>query len=131
QSGQGKWKEMAKDFADSTEFYRNIVVSIGELLGEEAYISDDGSVQSSVLTLKVKELVAKCIYERNSWKSFASTSNEIESYQRNAMIDMIFKFDNGSDDYPRQSPDYTAVPNHLAKLIDEMIAENERLREQP
>ena len=49
--------EMAREMFNNAEFYRGIVRQIGELLGDAAYISDDGSRQESVLALKVPELV--------------------------------------------------------------------------
>jgi hypothetical protein len=36
-----------------------MVIKIGAMLGPDAYISDDGSVQDSVLCAKVPELVAR------------------------------------------------------------------------
>lgn len=57
ESGQGKWKELAAQMARNADFYQGIVRQVGEILGKEAYTSDDGSVQDSVLALKVPELV--------------------------------------------------------------------------
>lgn len=42
---------------DNTEYYRGIVVKIGELFGPAAYQSDDGSWQEDVLCAKVFDLV--------------------------------------------------------------------------
>ncbi len=39
------------------EYYRNLLIQIGEIIGKEAYISDDGSIQDSVLCAKLPELV--------------------------------------------------------------------------
>lgn len=52
------WKESAAEFCRNMEFYRDIVRRIGEPFGVAARTSDDGSVQESVLALKVPELVA-------------------------------------------------------------------------
>jgi hypothetical protein len=56
-SSQAKWREMAREYSNSSDFYRGIVVQIGEMFGEAARTSDDGSIQSGVLALKVPELV--------------------------------------------------------------------------
>jgi len=56
-TGQAKWREMAREYSNSSDFYRGIVVQIGEMFGEAARTSDDGSIQSDVLALKVPELV--------------------------------------------------------------------------
>lgn len=53
----GPWVEMAAQEARNREFYQGIITQIGELFGPLAYTSDDGSVQDSVLALKVPELV--------------------------------------------------------------------------
>lgn len=52
------WNETAREMANGLEFYRGIVQQAGAHLGPEVYTSDDGSVQDSVLALKVPELVA-------------------------------------------------------------------------
>lgn len=52
------WKDTAAQHLRNEEFYRGIVSEIGEQFGIEAKTSDDGSVQDSVLALKVPELVA-------------------------------------------------------------------------
>lgn len=56
-SGQGKWKETAAFHARNEEFYRSIINQIGEILGEDAYTADDGSISDSVLVLKLPELI--------------------------------------------------------------------------
>src|SRR5690554_3381741 len=51
------WRECAAQYARNAEFYRDIVHQIGEMFGEGARTSDDGSVQEDVLALKVPEIV--------------------------------------------------------------------------
>ena len=51
------WVEAAAQESRNREFYQGIVTQIGEMFGPPAYTSDDGSVQDSVLALKVPELV--------------------------------------------------------------------------
>jgi len=41
----------------NTEFYRGLIVQIGEMFGTAAKTSDDGTVQEDVLALKIPELV--------------------------------------------------------------------------
>jgi hypothetical protein len=51
------WQEIAAQHNRNEEYYRGLVVQIGEMLGPDAYISDDGSIQQDVLCAKVPELV--------------------------------------------------------------------------
>lgn len=55
------WCESAAAHLRNEEYYRGLVTKIGEMLGPEAYISDDGSVQQDVLCAKVPDLVAKLV----------------------------------------------------------------------
>ena len=59
------WEESASQQARNTEFYRSIIVQIGNMFGDAAKIADDGSVMGDVLALKVPELVAKLIKGNN------------------------------------------------------------------
>lgn len=68
----GNWVESARQFARNADYYRSLVVQIGELFGEEAKTSDDGSVQHDVLCAKVPELVRTLkkqfeFQEDNAW----------------------------------------------------------------
>lgn len=60
--GEKGWMETAKFHAINEEFYRGIVRQIGEMFGDAAKTSDDGTIQDSVLALKVPELVAGALY---------------------------------------------------------------------
>ena len=53
------WHSLAREMSNNTEFYRGLIVRCGEAFGVEARTSDDGSVQDSVLALKVPELVER------------------------------------------------------------------------
>jgi hypothetical protein len=55
---RNNWCETAQQHCRNEDYYRNLVIKIGETLGPEAYVSDDGSVQQDVLCAKVPELVA-------------------------------------------------------------------------
>lgn len=58
------WHDTAAQHCRNEEYYRGLVIKIGEMLGPEAYISDDGSVQQDVLCAKVPDLVANLIAAR-------------------------------------------------------------------
>lgn len=51
----------AQQFCSNQEYYKGILVKIATLIGEEAYISDDGTLQRSPLVSKLPDLVAKLI----------------------------------------------------------------------
>jgi hypothetical protein len=51
------WCETAARHLRNEEYYRGLIIKIGEALGPEAYTSDDGSLQQDVLCAKVPELV--------------------------------------------------------------------------
>lgn len=51
------WVEAAAYHEKNERFYRDLVIEIGEMFGESAKTSDDGSIGQDVLALKVPELV--------------------------------------------------------------------------
>ena len=51
------WYDTAAQHCRNEEYYRGLVQEIGLLFGEDAFISDDGSIQQDVLCAKVPELV--------------------------------------------------------------------------
>ena len=51
------WIDTARQHATNEQFYRNILVDIGTMLGPEVYKSDDGTIQDEPLILKIKELI--------------------------------------------------------------------------
>lgn len=53
------WYEAAAQFHRNEQFYRGLLEQIGEIIGEEAYIADDGSRSDEVLCLKLPELVKR------------------------------------------------------------------------
>jgi hypothetical protein len=53
------WEDTAFQEAGNTQYYRDLVVQIGEMLGPEAKTADDGSYMDTVLCAKVPELVEK------------------------------------------------------------------------
>ena len=52
------WMATSAEMSNNAEFYHGIVTKTGEQFGKAARTSDDGSIQDSVLALKVPELVA-------------------------------------------------------------------------
>jgi hypothetical protein len=63
------WEGFAAQGQRDIEYYRGVLDQIGDLLGIAAYTSDDGSIQDSVLCVKLPELVAKLVYENVTLKS--------------------------------------------------------------
>jgi hypothetical protein len=57
------WYDTAAQHCRNEEYYRGLLVKIGEMIGEAAYISYDGSRQQDVLCAKIPELVALMIRE--------------------------------------------------------------------
>lgn len=60
------WMETAKQNLKNTEYYKNIVVSIGELF-ENSFICDDGAISNDVLCGKVYEVVKEYVDEMNQY----------------------------------------------------------------
>lgn len=58
------WWETAAQHHRNEQYYRGLLVKIGEMIGAEAYVSDDGSVHDDVLVAKIPELVSKLIASR-------------------------------------------------------------------
>jgi hypothetical protein len=51
------WYETAAQHCRNESYYRDLVVKIGEMIGDAAYICDDGSRSQDVLCAKVPDLV--------------------------------------------------------------------------
>lgn len=51
------WYETAIFYHKNEEYYRGLIVKIGEMLGPDAYTDDAGKIHDSVLCAKVPELV--------------------------------------------------------------------------
>jgi len=52
------WKKSAAEFCNGMEYYRGLVVKIGEIIGHESHIAQDGSDMGEVLCAGVPDLVA-------------------------------------------------------------------------
>lgn len=55
------WEEVAAQESRNRDYYRSLIVEIGELFGEAAYIADDGGRHEDVLCAKVPELVREAL----------------------------------------------------------------------
>ena len=55
------WMETAAQNQRNTDYYRHLLVKIGEMIGDESYIQDDGGISEDVLCAKIPELVEKYI----------------------------------------------------------------------
>ena len=60
-----KWRVEAEQTADNRDYYRSIVLEIGEFFGAAARTSDDGSIQQNVLCAKVPSLVRDLLNATN------------------------------------------------------------------
>ena len=58
------WMESSAQQTRNAVFYRGLLTLIGNMLGDEAKIADDGTLTHDVLVLKVPELVEKLIKAR-------------------------------------------------------------------
>lgn len=73
------WVDMARNFSMSSEFYRDLLVKTGNMLGPEARRSDDGSMQQDVLVTKVPEMVEQLL--RNHPEDISGVE-WVESYKQ-------------------------------------------------
>lgn len=58
------WVETVDVFHKNAEYYRSICIEIGELLGEEVYICDDGTKSKDVLVAKLVEILKRKLNEK-------------------------------------------------------------------
>jgi hypothetical protein len=80
------WEETAIEMANNMEYYRDTLIKIGEIIGKNAFIADDGSVSDSVLIQKLPDLVLeyrKLIEEMVSdFKDIGWTNRPIYDYMQ-------------------------------------------------
>lgn len=53
------WMESTAFHLTNEQYYRGLVVQIGDIIGPESKIANDGSVMEDVLCAKVPELIQK------------------------------------------------------------------------
>lgn len=66
------WEETARQAHEGREYYRRLLVAIGEMFGEAAHIYDDGSWSEDVSVANVPELVRLLMAAANFTKCHAS-----------------------------------------------------------
>lgn len=59
------WKTDTYRHIENEQYYRGLLVQIGEMFGNAAKIQDDGGMSENILCLKVPELVAKLMGKQN------------------------------------------------------------------
>ena len=75
------WKETAERHCRNEMFYHDIIGQLGPLLGPTVYTSDDGSVQDSVLALKVVGAVREMMEcKQNQAESIKLYQATVETY---------------------------------------------------
>lgn len=77
---RNNWIETARMHCKNQMYYRGLLEQIGKTFGEEAYISDDGSVQDEVLIAKVPELVASILELSSNINSNSLCNNKNDIY---------------------------------------------------
>ena len=70
------FEQLACSYANNADYYRRLVVQIGETLGPSAYVADDGSVTADVLCAKVPEIVVSLKRERDEARRQLETAKE-------------------------------------------------------
>ena len=76
------WRETAAQAYRNVDYYRGLVVQIGDMFGEAAHLADDGSRSEDVLCAKVPQLVAALRAEVERLRTTLDVVNEI----RNSII---------------------------------------------
>jgi hypothetical protein len=59
------WMDTAAQFSRNEDYYRGLVVQIGEMLGDPAFTDDAGELHDSVLCAKVPALVREALAKRS------------------------------------------------------------------
>lgn len=55
------WQETARRHADNEQYYRSLLIEIGNMFGLAARIQDDGGISHDVLCAKLPQVVAEFI----------------------------------------------------------------------
>lgn len=67
------WVETARQHYRNEEYYQGLLTKIGEIIGKEAYIRDDGTISENVLRAKLPDLVEKIIQQLGQEKCAEGT----------------------------------------------------------
>lgn len=114
------WEATAFQEAGNTQYYRNLVIKIGEMLGDEAKTADDGSFMDTVLCDKVPELVEKrLLCNADWWKK--KHEEAIESW-RAEYNDVWAELEKLQEENARLSEDNQALDYDIVRITDEKDA---------
>lgn len=78
-------KDIAK-YVDDMDFYRSLLINIGEIIGQAAYISDDGSKQEDVLVTKLPQLVYGIVSANQEYDDILKENTRMRVMLQNAVI---------------------------------------------
>jgi len=78
-------KDIAK-YVDDMDFYRSLLINIGEIIGQAAYISDDGSKQEDVLVKKLPQLVYDMVSAKQQYDGIIKENTRMREMLQNAVI---------------------------------------------
>lgn len=79
------WMETAAIYSRNVEYYRGLLIKCGEIIGDSAYICDDGSKSEDVLCAKIPELV-KDLVEKSKTPEY-----EVLMSYREVGADIVFR----------------------------------------
>jgi len=69
------WIETCKQTQRNTDYYRDLLIQIGEVIGEDAKVCDDGTVVPDILVAKVPELAISIIENYKETKKNKTYNN--------------------------------------------------------
>lgn len=123
------WYSTAAQMARNADYYRGLLVQIGQMLGVEAYTADDGSISDSVLCAKLPELLAYRLKQTPPRHHPAGIeppdAERDQRAQRRAAERNLMDFYDNIGTYisacdamkPATAPDYTEAGEMFARLI--------------
>jgi len=54
---RNSWINTAASYSRNADYYRGLLINIGEMIGVRAYTQDDGNVTDTVLCAKIPEII--------------------------------------------------------------------------
>ena len=77
------WMESTAFHLTNEQYYRSLVVEIGETLGQQSKVADDGSVMEDVLCAKVPEMVRQMQNAiLGAWESLQGVEEHLDGNRR-------------------------------------------------
>lgn len=101
---RNNWKDSAEGFLRDVNYYRNLVLRVGQLLGEEVKVCDDGVNCGEILVDKVPEVAQKTLFQ---YGEFAREVARLVGWGDMMGVDL----------------------KEVTAMVDDKIATNKRLRE--